>query len=353
MVGTASLSSSALLAAYRAARPHRTPVWFMRQAGRFLPEYRAVRAQHRMLDVIRTPELAAEVTLQPLRRFDLDAAIIFADILNPLIGMGISLDFVEGEGPRIFNPVTSASDVARLVVPTPEENVGYTLEAITRCVAELTPRGIPVIGFSGAPFTLSAYLIEGTGTRGLHQVKRFMWQQPEAWHALQEKLTKLVAEYLVAQVGAGASALQLFDSWLGVLGPLEYEQFVAPHLARIVQQVKSQVAVPVVYFAPASTGLYPQIADLTVDVFGVDWRTSLSHAASLLGGRRALQGNLDPDLLFAPPELLEQRVRSILEERASLPGHVFNLGHGIQPNTPIESVERVLAVIRGSAPGGS
>lgn len=318
----------------------------MRQAGRFLPEYRELRAKHSMLEAIRTPELATEITLQPLRRFDLDAGIIFADILTPLIGMGINIDFVQGEGPKIFNPIKSSADIQKLRLPPPEENVGYTLAAIKMVSGELTPKGIPLIGFSGAPFTLSCYLLEEESPSTAPDVKRFMLQERAAWETLQQKLARLVADYLVAQAESGASALQLFDSWVGALAPAEFEVFVAPHLRAILQQVKSRTEAPVVYFGTGTNGLLPLIADLGYDVVGIDWRISLADAARLLPTDIPVQGNLDPLLLAnASPAYLEGRVRDVLRERTAFKHHVFNLGHGIVPHTPPDNVTRVLEIV--------
>ena len=341
------LKNAPLLQAYRGERPSRRPIWFMRQAGRYLPEYQEVRGKHSMLDVIRTPKLAAEVTLQPLRRFDFDASIIFSDILSPLIGMGIELDFIAGEGPKIFNPVKTAADVARLGVPSVETNVGYTLEAMNRVTAELTPRGIPLIGFSGAPYTLSSYLLDEDSPHTGQSTKKFIWQNRAAWGDLQEKLTQLVSEYLVAQVKlGGASAVQLFDSWVGALSPRDFDLFVAPSLRKIVAHVRSHVDVPVVYFGTGTAGLYSEIAKIGFDVVGVDWRISLTEARALLGKETPLQGNLDPLVLFASTEDREHAVTKVLRDAGGISSHIFNLGHGILPGTPIESVHEVIRLVR-------
>lgn len=340
-----SADDGVLIRAYRGKEHERVPIWFMRQAGRYLPEYRELRAKHSMLDVIRTPELAAEVTLQPLRRFPFDGAIIFADILNPLIGMGIELDFVEGSGPQIGNPIRTASDVERLVVPPAEENVGYTLRAIQRVRRELAPRGIPVLGFAGAPFTLSAYLIEGRSSHNLERVKSFMFTETKAWHALQEKLSLLVADYLVAQCAAGASAVQLFDSWVGVLAPAEYRAFVVPYLKRIIADVQVRTAAPLVYFSTGTAGMFNEIRKLGSEVVSVDWRVDLNDAAAALGPGVALQGNLDPAILAGPPAHLENTVRALLASGRTLPRWVFNLGHGILPHTPVENVSLVTELV--------
>jgi uroporphyrinogen decarboxylase len=338
---------SIFIQALRGVRTERTPVWFMRQAGRYMAEYRELRAKYSMLDVVRTPEFAAEVTMQPLRRFDLDAGIIFADILTPLIGMGAQLDFKKGEGPVIDNPVRTRADVDALLVPSPEENVGYTLEAIKLVVSMLKGR-LPLIGFSGAPFTLSCYLIEGESPGDLSRTKAMMYGDSTTWHALQEKLVPLVSDYLVAQAEAGAEALQLFDSWLGYLGPAAYEEFVAPYLQRIVADVKSRTTAPLVLFSTGTAGLYSRLGKLPVDGFGIDWRVTLTDAATLLGRPAPLQGNLDPQLLLGPWEPIERAARSILEQGRSLPAHVFNLGHGILPPTPLENVERLITLVHSS-----
>lgn len=343
------MTESLFIATCRGRPGERPPVWFMRQAGRFLPEYRAIREKHSMLDVIRTPELAAEVTLQPVRRFPLDAAIIFADILNPLIGMGIELDFVKGEGPKIFNPVTCLKDVERLTVPAPEDNVGYTLEALSLVRKELNNSETALIGFSGAPFTLSCYLVDGEGSKNFQKTRALMLSDMEAFHALQEKLTDLVSDYLVAQANAGAEALQLFDSWLGILGPAEHRLFVAPYIDRIVQRVKASVDVPVIYFAPGAAALFPHFLSHGADILGVDWRMTLTDASRATQNQIVLQGNLDPLVLaFAPPEYLDAAVDRIIDEGRSLKGHIFNVGHGLIPQTPIQQVARVVERIRES-----
>lgn len=322
-----------------------TPIWLMRQAGRYLPEYRALRERNSMLQMVMTPELACEVTLQPLRRFPLDAGIIFADILTPLIGMGAQLEFRKGEGPVIDNPVRSAADIEALRVSDPEESVGYTLDAIRLVTAELGAR-TPLIGFCGAPFTLATYLIEGQSPGDMQYTKALMTGEPALWHTLQSKLTRLSADYLVAQVHAGCSALQIFDSWLGAVGPREYDRFVAPYLKELVTSVKKRVDVPVVFFATGVAGLMPRLAELEVDAFGADWRVSLPQARDLIGRKVPLQGNLDPQILTGPWEYVEKSAKAILSEARDLPAHVFNLGHGILPHTPVENVERLVALVK-------
>ncbi len=324
-----------------------TPIWLMRQAGRYLPEYRALRENNSMLQMVMTPELACEVTLQPLRRFPLDAGIIFADILTPLIGMGARLDFKKGEGPVIDNPVRSAEAVRALRVPAPEENVAYTLEAIRLVVRELNGK-TPLIGFCGAPFTLASYLIEGHSPGDFQYTKALMVGEPKLWRTLQEKLVQLSVEYLVAQVGAGCQALQIFDSWLGSVGPREYDAFVGPYLEQLVSAVRSRVDVPIIFFATGVAALFPRLASLKVDAFGIDWRVSFPQARGLIGREVPLQGNLDPQLLTGPWEYVKQSAEAILEETKEIPSHVFNLGHGILPHTPVDNVERLVALVKGS-----
>jgi uroporphyrinogen decarboxylase len=299
-----------------------------------------------MLQMVQTPELACEVTLQPLRRFPLDAGIIFADILTPLIGMGVNLEFKKGEGPVIDNPVRSAADVARLRVPSPEENVGYTLDAIKLVVKELNGK-TPLIGFCGAPFTLSSYLIEGQSPGDLQHTKGMMVADSDSWHQLQEKLVTLSVEYLVAQVEAGCQSLQIFDSWLGYVGPREYDRFVEPYLMKLITETKKRVDVPVVFFATGVSSLFPRLGKLPADAFGVDWRISLPDAAKLIGRPVPLQGNLDPQLLSASWDYVERSARAILDEAKSLPAHVFNLGHGVLQFTPVENVQRLIELVKG------
>lgn len=341
------LKQSLFIKACRGERGPRPPVWFMRQAGRYLAEYRAVRAKHSMLDVIRTPELAAEVTLQPIRRFGFDASIIFADILNPLIGMGADLDFVEGEGPVISNPVRSRADIEALRQPDTEKNTGYTAEAIRLVTRELTPMGVPLIGFAGAPFTLSAYLIEGGKIGSLQRVKQFMCSEPQSWELLQNKLVTMLVSYLISQVEAGASALQLFDSWLGQLSPAQYQLYVAPYLRRIIAGVREKTDVPIIFFSTGTAGLYNQFVQLDIDVLGVDWRIDLTEAARVVERKLPLQGNLDPIMLIQGGDALKREVRHVLEQGSGLDSYIFNLGHGILPSTPVENVELTLRMIRG------
>lgn len=317
-----------------------TPIWLMRQAGRYLPAYRAVREKHSMLEVIRSPHLACEVTLQPIRAFDLDAAIIFADILTVLMGMGLNLEFVKGGGPVIDNPLTTPADVDALRTPPAAENVPYTLEAIRMVRRELDGQ-IPLIGFAGAPFTLASYAIEGGGSKNHVKVKTFMYRQPQAWHQLMEKLTQVVSEYLIAQVEAGAQAVQIFDSWAGILATGDYRGYVLPYTQRVVENVRAQTDVPIIYFGTNLNAMLPTIAQISVDVLGMDWRINLDDGWAQVGDRFAIQGNLDPAALFAPWSETQRRVEDILRRVNGRAGHIFNLGHGILPETPVENVKRL------------
>jgi uroporphyrinogen decarboxylase len=337
-----SLFLSTLTGVKRSAE---TPIWLMRQAGRYLPEYRALREKNSMLQMVMTPELACEVTLQPLRRFPLDAGIIFADILTPLIGMGAQLDFKKGEGPVIENPVRSGAAIEALRVTPPEESVAYTLAAIRLVVRELRGK-TPLIGFCGAPFTLASYLVEGHSPGDFQYTKALMVGEPKLWHTLQTKLVELSANYLVAQVEAGCQALQIFDSWLGSVGPREYDEFVAPYLSQLVSSVRDRVKVPIIFFATGVAALFPRLSALNVDAFGVDWRISLPDARDLIGRPVPLQGNLDPQLLTGPWEYVKRSAEAILAEAQDISGHVFNLGHGILPHTPVENVERLVALVK-------
>lgn len=337
----ASLENSRFLRACRRQPTDATPIWLMRQAGRYMAEYRAMRERHSILTIIKTPELACEVTLQPMNAFDLDAAIIFADILPPLEGMGLELDFIKGEGPTIFNPVRTAADVEQLLVLPPEETLGFTLEAIKLARRELDTRGIPLIGFSGAPFTLATYAIEGGSSRNRVLAKNMMMSQPALWHALMTKLSEVAGQYLLAQARAGAQALQLFDSWVGELSSYDYEHFVLPY-SRHTIEIAGQAGVPVIHFGTNTNGMLKLFQSAGGDVIGLDWRNDLSESWRLLGDTTAVQGNLDPVALFADWDALETRARHILDSANGKPGYIFNLGHGILPETPVDNVRRLV-----------
>ena len=340
MMGAAEPAESRFLRACRREPTDATPIWLMRQAGRYLPEYRALRERHPLLEMIKTPELACAVTLQPIAAFALDAAIIFADILPPLEGMGLRLRYAEGEGPIIDNPVRTAEDVARLRTPPPEEALPFTLEAIRLARAQLDARNIPLIGFSGAPFTLAAYAIEGGGSRNYAAVKGLMMRDPATWDALMLKLSELVGAYLLAQARAGAQALQLFDSWAGQLSPDDYRQYALPYTQRALT-IARQAGVPIIHFATETSGYLEEMRATGADVVSVDWRVDLSAAWQRLGEDVAIQGNLDPVALLAPWDAIEPRARAILDQAGGQPGHIFNLGHGVLPNTAPDTVRRL------------
>jgi len=334
MTANTTTETPTFLAACRSEPTSYTPVWIMRQAGRYLPEYRAVRATVDFLTLTKTPELAAEVTLQPTRRFALDAAILFSDIMTPVEGMGVSLDF--SPGPVVTNPIRDAARVEELRVPDPEESVPFVLETVREVVGAL-PKDVPLIGFAGAPFTLFCYLVEGRGSKTFSTAKSFLFAEPEASRQLLEKLADTMASYLGAQAAAGARALMIFDSWAGLLGPEQYRRFALPAVARVIDALKP-LDVPLIYFPNQGATLLEDVATVDVDVVGVDWRLPLSKVRSLLGSRIAVQGNLDPAALFAPPDELKSQIDSVLAEAGDQPGHVFNLGHGIERTTDPDAV---------------
>jgi uroporphyrinogen decarboxylase len=311
----------------------------MRQAGRYLPEYRAIRKDIDFLGLTHTPELAAEVTLQPIRRFGMDAAILFSDIMTPLEGMGIEIRF-EG-GPVLPDPIRTVADVDRLTPLQPEEGVPFVLETVRRVVEEL-PADVPLIGFSGAPFTLMCYLVEGRGTKSFVEARTFLRREPDAARRLLMGIADGMATYLRAQADAGARALMIFDSWIGLLDRPTFAEFEAPAVAHILSRLRD-LDVPLIYFPNQGAHLWPEVASLDADVIGIDWRNPLSVADDALGaGRFSLQGNLDPSLLFAPGEVLDAAVDRVLDEASGLRGHIFNLGHGIDRHTDPDALARVV-----------
>jgi uroporphyrinogen decarboxylase len=314
----------------------RTPVWFMRQAGRYMPEYRKLREKHTLLDLCRTPELAVTVTLQPMR-LGVDAAILFADILLPLEPMGASFEFAKGEGPVIHEPIAERAQIDRLRVIDPEE-LGYVLQAIKLLKRELT---VPLIGFAGAPFTLASYLVEGGKSANFAKTKRLMFNAPDAWHALMEKLGEVVRRYLLAQVAAGADAVQLFDSWVGDLAPDDYVEYVQPHVRRVLADVE-KTGVPVLHFGTGTATLLEAMRDAGGTVIGVDWCTPLASAWERIGHDRAVQGNMDPCALLGPRAVAIAHAQRVLDAAGGRPGHIFNLGHGILPETPVDHVRAVV-----------
>ena len=319
-----------------------TPVWFMRQAGRYMAEYRALRAKHSILELCKTPELAAQVTLQPIDRFPLDAAIIFADILLPLEPMGLSLEFAAGEGPVIHNPVRNQADVERLKVIDGSE-LDYVAEAIRQARRALNGR-VPLIGFAGAPFTLASYAIEGGSSRNYLLTKQLMYCEPKAWHQLMDKFARVITGYLRRQIKAGAQAIQLFDSWVGCLSVGDYVEYVLPHVQLIFEGLKRE-GVPMIHFGTGTSAMLRQMREAGGDVIGVDWRIHLDEAWATVGHDVAVQGNLDPLTLFAPLHEIERRVADILRRAGGRPGHIFNLGHGILPTTPIEHVAATIDMV--------
>jgi uroporphyrinogen decarboxylase len=339
---TALEQTSTFLQACRRKETAYTPIWLMRQAGRYMPEYRAIRAQYSMLEVMQTPELAAEVSLQPINVFDLDAAIIFSDILPPLIGMGLDLEFVKGEGPLIHNPIASTMDIERLRTPSAREHMQPTLDAIRLVAAELTPRGIPLIGFCGAPFTLASYAIEGGGSKNYAKTKALMYTEPAAWDQLMRKLATVQADYLLAQVEAGASALQVFDSWAGLAaGMQDYVKYIQPY-NRLLFEKAAQAGVPTINFSTGTAAYLDEVAACGGDVIGVDWRLPLDMAWAKIGHDRAIQGNLDPVALLTPWPVLKEKTDDVLARANGRAGHIFNLGHGIFPNVPVDNVRRLV-----------
>lgn len=324
----------------------------MRQAGRYMAEYRAVRAQHTMLEVIGTPELAAQVTLQPIDSFGFDAAIIFSDILPPLIGMGLHLEFVKGEGPCIYNPITRPYDIDLLATPPAEESMHATLAAITIVAGELTPRGVPLIGFAGAPFTLASYAIEGGSSKTFAKTKALMYREPAAWKRLMTKLVTVQADYLVKQAKAGAAALQIFDSWAGqALSQQDYIRYVQPYNRALFEAVKRGTDVPVINFSTGTSSYLPDVVACGGDVIGVDWHMPLDWCWQQIGHAKPIQGNLDPITLMAPWRELQVRIDDVLDRAAGRPGHIFNLGHGILPETPVENVKRLVEYVHEQTRG--
>ena len=316
----------------------------MRQAGRYMPQYRKLRKAHSILDLCHTPELAAAVTLQPVERLGVDAAIIFADILLPFEPLRLGLRFAAGEGPLIDRPIRNASDVERLPSFSIEAELGFVLDAI-RLARRALPADVPLIGFAGAPFTLASYAIEGGASRTFTKTKQFMYQTPDAWHLLLSKLADLVGEYLAAQARAGAQALQLFDSWVGCLSPDDYRTYVQPHSRKALSVAKG-AGVPLIHFGTGTATFLEDFAAAGGDVISIDWRIPLDAAWSRLGDR-AIQGNLEPAALLAPAAERTRQVRDILKRAAGRPGHIFNLGHGVLPETDVAAVRAVVDLVHG------
>jgi uroporphyrinogen decarboxylase len=319
-----------------------TPVWIMRQAGRYLEEYRAVRAKHSFIEVCKTPELVVEITLQPVRRFEIDAAIIFADILLPLEKMGIDFEFTKGDGPRINNTVRTRADVEKMRAINPMEEMAYLMDAIRMVKRELNGT-VPLIGFSGAPFTLASYITEGGGSRNYVFTKSMMYREPDTWRLLMEKLTDMVIVYLNDQIKAGVQAVQVFDSWVGCLSQADYREFVLPHQKRLMASLDKSV--PHVHFAFGASHLLMLIQEAGGDVLGLDWRTDIDAALKVLNHEPCIQGNLDPVALYGSREYIKRRVKDILDRVGNRNGHIFNLGHGILPTVPPDNAKYMINLV--------
>lgn len=342
------MSNDRFLRALRCEPVDCTPVWLMRQAGRYLPEYRATRAQAGSFMALCTnPELACEVTLQPLRRFPLDAAILFSDILTIPDAMGLGLHFADGEGPKFRSPVRTAADVARIGVPDPEGELRYVMDAVRTIRRELAGR-VPLIGFAGSPWTLACYMIQGEGSSNFPLPKAMLWNEPALMHQLLDTVARSVAVYLAAQAAAGAQALMVFDTWGGMLAPAQYQEFSLRYLTQIAAALKTDAAtrdVPLILFSKGANGHLPALAATGCDGLGVDWTIDLSSARALVGDRIALQGNLDPAALHASPEAIRREVGRVLASHGPGPGHIFNLGHGITPDVKPDHVGALVAAV--------
>lgn len=326
-----------------------TPVWYMRQAGRSLPEYRKARAGMSMLDACSTPDLITEFTLQPLRRYDVDAAIFFSDIVVPLRAVGVGIEIQPGVGPVVDEPVRVAADLDRLR-PLDAGDIPFVTEAVTNLVAELGPK--PLIGFAGGPFTLACYLVDGGPSKNFEITKSLMYGQPELWDALLSRLADITISFLRTQVAAGASAVQLFDSWIGTLSPEDYRRSVLPHSQRVFAAL-AETGVPRIHFGVGTGELLGLMSEAGADVVGVDWRVPLDEAAVRVGPGKALQGNLDPSILLAPREVIEERARQVLDRGAAAEGHIFNLGHGVLPDTSPDVLARLTDLVHALSRPGS
>jgi len=334
------VSDPLLVRALRREPVERTPVWFMRQAGRSLPEYRELRERHSFFEIANTPELCAEVTLQPVRRHGVDAAVLFADIVTPVLGMGIDVELVEGVGPVVAEPIATAADVERLRVPDAEEAFAPVLDAV-RIVRRELGSDQAVVGFCGGPFTVAGYLVEGRPSRDFVRVKELMYREPDVWHALMDRLADCFSGYVAAKAAAGADAIQLFDSWVGVLSVGDYEEFVAPYSARVL----TSVDVPTIHFGTGTAHLLGSMAAAGGDAVGLDWRIPLDGGWIAVGADRAVQGNLDPAALLAPWGRIESAALDVLERAGGRAGHVFNLGHGVLPATDPDDLSRLVELV--------
>ena len=337
----------ALVRAARRELVDRRPVWFMRQAGRSLPEYRKIRETYDLFTICQNPELCAEVTLQPVRRLGVDGAVLFADIMLPVaFGLGVELQLVDGIGPVIERPIRSMADIDRLQARSPGEAVPFVLETIKLLRRELDS-SVAMIGFAGAPFTLAGYLIEGKPSREFLITKTMMYTEPALWDALMTRLSRLVLDYLLAQIDAGAQLVQLFDSWVGCLSPADYRRYVQPHVAGIFKGLRRADS-PSIHFGTGTAGILSLMREAGGDVIGVDWRVDLGEAWRVIGYDRGIQGNLDPAVLLAPWPLIEDGARRVIEAAGGRPGHIFNLGHGVLPASPVEHLQRLVEFVHAA-----
>jgi len=337
----------ALVRAARGEMVDRRPVWFMRQAGRSLPEYRKIRESYDLFTICQNPDLCAEVTLQPVRRLGVDGAVLFADIMLPVaFGLGVELQLVDGVGPVVEHPIRAQADIDRLQSRPAEEAVPFVLETIRLLRRQLDP-SVAVIGFSGAPFTLAGYLIEGKPSRDFLKTKAMMYADPALWDALMTRLSRLVLEYLIAQVEAGAQLVQVFDSWVGALSPSDYRQYVLPTMTGIFSGLR-RAGAPSIHFGTGTAGILPLMREAGGDVMGVDWRVDLGEAWRVIGYDRGIQGNLDPALLLGPWSVVEDGARRVIEAAGGRPGHIFNLGHGVLPDSPVENLQRLVEYVHAA-----
>jgi uroporphyrinogen decarboxylase len=338
-----SAPNSLFVRAAKAQPTERTPIWLMRQAGRYMAEYRAIRKQYSLIEICKKPEIAAQVTIEAAEILKVDAAIIFADLLLPLEVMGLPFHFSAGEGPRIEKPIRTPEDITHLRTDRAAD-LGYVAEAIKLVVKHFGDK-LPVIGFCGAPFTLASYMIEGGGSRNYIFTKKMMYSEPAAWNSLMKKLIAVTSEYSAEQVRVGADTIQIFDSWVGCLSVEDYRTYVLPHVTDLVKRLQ-KTGVPIIYFGTDSATLLPSMQESGADVLGLDWRVPLDTGWKSLGNKGAVQGNLDPVLLFADWKEIKSRAEAILRQAAGRPGHIFNLGHGILPETPVDNVKALCDFVR-------
>ncbi len=321
----------------------RTPVWLMRQAGRYMEEYQEIREKYSFLEMCKNPKVAAKITIQPVDKLQVDAAILFSDILIPIEAMGIKIEFQETIGPVILNPVRNSREVESLKIPEPEEDIPFVEESIKLALKHLEER-VPLIGFSGAPFTLASYMVEGEGSRNYENLKVMMWKDTNTYNKLMNKLSDTIVKYLNYQIDSGVHALQLFDSWVGCLSPTDYERYVLPFTKKVIKSLKNKV--PIIYFATGASTLLELMRESGGDVIGIDWRINLDEAWKRIGYNVGIQGNLDPAILLTTKPLIKERVRDILYRAENRPGHIFNLGHGILPQTPVENVISMVKFVK-------